>query len=300
LKTITIHLPSALVGAGALGALLLLTSQSPPGPGHDGQHGQANILRELQRHASVVYLEDGQGGFAKTIRFSGVNVQVVNGLRATNGLPGDDASTDDIATRTNGLGNLIVGYNEPGNADGDDRTGSHNIVVGTRNTYASYGGLVASSCNSVLAPYASVSGGGADPAVNQARGNVVSARWSSISGGNDNDATSEFASISGGEGNLCSDRYASCSGGRSNMASGRWTSVSGGENNEAQMSWSSVTGGLFNVATGRHSSVAGGRGNAADGAASSVSGGLNRIVSQINSSGSLANDWIGGSLWEDQ
>ena len=53
---------------------------------------------EILGHISIVYLDDGQGGQAKTIRLTGVNVQVVNGL--------------DDTTATNGLGNLIVGYHE--------------------------------------------------------------------------------------------------------------------------------------------------------------------------------------------
>src|SRR5262245_18401099 len=41
----------------------------------------------------------------------------------------------------NGLGNLVIGYNEM-RGSGDDRSGSHNLVVGSRNNYSSYGGLV--------------------------------------------------------------------------------------------------------------------------------------------------------------
>ena len=52
-----------------------------------------------------------------TIRFSGVNVQIVDGSGNTSGA-------------VNGRGNLIVGYNEL-RGSGDVRTGSHNIVVGS-------------------------------------------------------------------------------------------------------------------------------------------------------------------------
>src|SRR3954451_22216241 len=51
-----------------------------------------------------------------TLRFSGENVQVVNGSGK------EDAS--------NGLGNVVVGYNEtPG-----DQTGSHNLILGRGQT----------------------------------------------------------------------------------------------------------------------------------------------------------------------
>ncbi len=88
---------------------------------------------EILSHQSIVYLDDGQGGTVKTLRISGINVQVVNGLDATNGYPTDPDSIDLMETQTNGLGNLLVGYNEIGNPNGDDRTGSHNIVVGHGN-----------------------------------------------------------------------------------------------------------------------------------------------------------------------
>ena len=81
-----------------------------------------------------------------TIQFSGVNVQIVDG----SGTTGHDV---------NGLGNLIVGYNETRNDGTDDRTGSHNLVVGERHNYSSYGGFVTGYQNNVLGIFATVSGG---------------------------------------------------------------------------------------------------------------------------------------------
>ena len=56
-------------------------------------------------------------------------------LHIVNGLSGGGTAT------TNGLGNLIIGYNElrPLNSNGTDpnaRTGSHNLVLGYRSNYA--------------------------------------------------------------------------------------------------------------------------------------------------------------------
>ena len=73
---------------------------------------------EFLSHVTMVDLPDGQGGFVRTARISGINVQIVNGLDATNGYPTDPDSIDPLGTQTNGLGNLIVGYNELGNPDG--------------------------------------------------------------------------------------------------------------------------------------------------------------------------------------
>ena len=99
------------------------------------------LLREILPHLSVEFLDDGQGGTTKTIRFTGVNVQIVDGTDETEGV-------------TNGLGNLIVGYNELGNnPNGDDRTGSHNIVGGSGSSYSSFGGLVVSQNNTISGEY---------------------------------------------------------------------------------------------------------------------------------------------------
>ena len=70
---------------------------------------EIGLLREILPHLSIEQLDDGQGGTTRTIRFSEVNLQIVNGLGATNGNPGCPfCGTGTV----NGLGNLIVGYNE--------------------------------------------------------------------------------------------------------------------------------------------------------------------------------------------
>ena len=121
-----------------------------------------------------------------TIRFSGVNVQIVDG----SGTTGDDV---------NGLGNLIVGYNElRGVGEDNNRTGSHNIVVGSRHNYSSYGGLVAGLWNSISGNYASVSGGVYNEASNEA---------ASVSGGDTNTASGTAASVSGGNGHIAAGGY---------------------------------------------------------------------------------------------
>src|SRR3569833_214159 len=68
-----------------------------------------NIIDPLMTHVSV---DDGVGTRTE-IMFHDANVHVVSGSGETNGT-------------VNGLGNLIVGYNEHGNPNGDTRIGSHN------------------------------------------------------------------------------------------------------------------------------------------------------------------------------
>ncbi len=204
-----------------------------------------------------------------TIQFSEVNVQIVDGSETT----GDDV---------NGLGNLIVGYNELRGV-GDDRTGSHNIVVGAFHNYSSYGGLVAGY------------------------GNNVSGGYSSVSGGSNNTSSGGNSSVSGGVGNIASDNYSSISGGASNTATGYSASVTGGRYNEASGAYSFVGGGGYeseshgNQAFGDYCAILGGRGNLAGdpdfidhtlGQAATVSGGYQNIASGSHSSVSGGNTRI--------
>ena len=208
-------------------------------------------------YMSLVNLDDGQGGTVTTIRIEGANLQIVNGTDATGGA-------------VNGLGNLIVGYNELGNLDGDDRTGSHNIVTGQKNSFPSYGGLVAGASNTVSGRWSSVSSG---------YRNTASGEWSSVSGGTYNTASGYASSASGGFTNTASGELTSVSGGHANTASDQYASVSGGHSNNASGYWSSVSGGYSNTASGLHSSVSSGRYNDASGSYSSVSGGGNNFAS---------------------
>ena len=93
----------------------------------------------------------------------------------------------------NGVGNLIVGYNESRGfyAPSDNRTGSHNIVVGKWNNYASRGGLVAGLFNEVSGRYASVTGG----TVNTASGEAAT-----VGGGSGKTARDEHAWVGAGSG----------------------------------------------------------------------------------------------------
>jgi hypothetical protein len=79
------------------------------------------------------------------VRITGANLRLLNGL----------GSTD----TTNGLGNLIVGYDEPRDSGETRQTGSHNVVVGKQHQFSSFGGLVVGLQNEIHGAYASVSGG---------------------------------------------------------------------------------------------------------------------------------------------
>jgi len=208
---------------------------------------------EILSHMSIVELPiDDTGRTAKTLRISGLNVQIVNGSGST-------------ASSTNNTGNLIVGYQEMRTQPEENRRiGSHNLIVGKLHNYVSAGGLVVGIHNTIGGLYASVSGGS---------DNTADGESSSVSGGSLNVASGSQASVSGGSQNVASGLQASVSGGKANLAGGLITAVSGGANNRAEGNAASVSGGFLNVASGNRSSVSGGQENEAAGYGSSVSGG---------------------------
>ena len=186
-----------------------------------------------------------------TLRFSGVNVQVVNGEGATNTM--------------NGTGNLIIGYDETDTSDtnrcsqGFDpvhgvyltlsncesngytlsstgfKTGSHYLVVGMENNYSRWGGIVAGYQNTVSYDFANVIGGYA------------------------NSATGPYATVFGGRGNNAISYVSSVTGGLANEARGPYTTINGGQSNAGEGDYATVLGGYKNVASGAHASVSGGQ-----------------------------------------
>lgn len=106
-----------------------------------------------------------------TLVLSNMNLQVVNGAGNTES--------------ANGKGNIIVGYNEGKGG----KSGSHNLVVGPRNSYSSYGAIVSGAGNSSSAKFASVLSGTS----NNAQGD-----YAAIVGGEKNNASGSFSVIAGG------------------------------------------------------------------------------------------------------
>ena len=193
---------------------------------------------------------------AHTVEVSDANLRVVNGLGST--------------FSANGLGNLIVGYDEDGGkaADGtpgggDSKTGSHNVVIGPWHSYPSFGGLVGGLDNAITGAHATATG----------EGSIASGYMSTVTGGLDSTASGPYASVVGGSGNTASGNFSTVTGGLENEASGFVSSVSGGWDNEASGFAASVTAGWFNLASGPLASVTGGKEGTASGEGSSVTGG---------------------------
>jgi len=218
-----------------------------------GDLATVNASNVMAMNPYVVVSSDARGPL---VQLSGANVQVINGLGSTGTI--------------NGLGNLIIGYDEvdtsatahctvgviSGGGGGPVidaatcatagglwlntgfKSGSHYLVLGSENNYSRWGGLMAGVQNTSNFNYASVSGG--------VRGT----------------ASGALASVNGGWGNIASGYAANVSGGSYNAASNMYTSVSGGRVNTASGLYGSVGGGSYNTASGNSASVCGGGGAA--------------------------------------
>jgi len=88
----------------------------------------------------------------------------------------------------NGLGNLIVGYNEPRVLDEDIRTGSHNVVIGQEHNFSHFGGIVVGLRNAIRGNFAAVSGGNE---------NTASGFSAVVSGGRNRTAEGDFDWVAG-------------------------------------------------------------------------------------------------------
>jgi hypothetical protein len=267
------------------------------------KEGSRITLRETCRpreKALAISIEDGE----TTVRISGANLKLDDGSGSTTG-------------PANGLGNLVIGYDEGRCYDEEGRfartcvageqcdfapcdvsakNGSHNLVVGAGHQYGSVGGFIAGEGNVVAAPTASVSGGwgnraaGYGATIAGGSRNLADQATAVIAGGSDNRA--HGASIFGGEGNVANGR-ATIVGGRENSASALSLAAGGAENavhgdqavvvgglgNRAPGSFATVAGGVDNEALGTYAAVCGGGSNVASGQAASVSGGGQNVAS---------------------
>jgi len=161
-------------------------------------------------------------------------------LHIRDGSGGTDGST-------NGLGNLIIGYDEDDGAD--DKSGSHNIILGEDHSYSGYGGIVSG------------------------HNNTISGRDASAIGGQTNTVTGDNAVTIGGQTTLVDGWSAAALGGTGNIASGLTAAIVGGQDNEALSSQSVVVAGRENISDGGSALIAGGEDNFTDASRGTVIGG---------------------------
>jgi len=277
-------------GTVAVTDALMVLKQST-GAGIDLHCDEAPGTEDHDLEARVAALEAllaSAGLVGDTIVFSGVNVQIVDGSGSTDGGGveecrkdkdcADDGRCTDFGRCVigDGVGNLIIGYNE---SDGDDlKIGSHNVIIGADHTYTGYGAIVAGEDNEVGEAAASVTGGRGNAAVADYASvtggvdNVAEGEKSIVAGGNSNTAFSEDSSILGGTFNRTTGFSTAVCGGRRNRAHGFASAILGGFENESRGPSSSITGGDYNFTTAIHAVVVGGRDNVAGGTSSVVLG----------------------------
>ena len=107
------------LGLAAVAIGLLLSQTQSAASRQGGIPERVAALEAKTRFISTVGTE---------MSITGANLHILNGTGQTE--------------TTNGLGNLIVGYNELRETGKNPRTGSHNLIVGNRNDYLSFGGVV--------------------------------------------------------------------------------------------------------------------------------------------------------------
>jgi hypothetical protein len=186
-------------------------------------------LDELMAYVEV----DAESHAVKVV---GANLYVQNGLETTDGDP-------------NGLGNLIVGYDEEDSDDPIGKTGSHNLVVGVGHNYTSYGGAVFGLENSIQGPYSNVLGGSL---------NLSEGTSSVVISGILNSASGDMSAVVAGSHNTASGEYSATLAGTVASASARYSAVVGGVSGQANAMTSVMVGGYGNIAEHEDSVVLGG------------------------------------------
>jgi hypothetical protein len=189
--------------------------------------------RLAQRVAALEQLLKHFSREKNEIFITGANLHIINGLGSTDCF---DEQNQQIPDCPNGLGNLILGYNEQRPFDLNVRTGSHNVVVGEQHNFSSVGGLVVGVFNEISGEFASITGGGV---------NTASGTRSAVHGGLGNTASGMEAVVSGGQANTASELRSVVSGGVGNIARGIQSTVSGGLERTAEGQFDWVAGSLF-------------------------------------------------------
>jgi hypothetical protein len=179
---------------------------------------------------------DGDGN----VLFSNTNLLIQNGMGDT--------------SLANGTGNLVLGYNSTA-AFTEDRTGSHNLVIGDQHHYSSTGGIVTGVDNQITGAGAVVLGG---------TGHLASGNGAAIMGGANNDATQAGSALVGGQFNTASGGWSVISGGEYNTTSALYAAIVGGHTNSVTAELGVVVGGHSNEATAVHSTALGGQDTVAD------------------------------------
>jgi len=193
--------------------------------------------------------------------------------------------------------NILAGYYGNSIADGfygatisgGGTVGYPNRVSGVYGTIGGGFGNHAGDVSGEFAPFTTVAGGqfnnasGYAATVSGGESNTATGEWAATSGGWGNDATGDYAAIPGGSQNTASGPYAVVSGGQGNTASGSDAVVSGGQGNTVSGSDAVVSGGQGNTASGTWSLIGSGFENGVGGEYAVVAGGFHNSANGLGS-----------------
>jgi len=154
-----------------------------------------------------------------TIIVSEANLEVNNGASKT--------------STVNGTGNIVLGYDENKELK---QTGSHNLILGSEQTYETYGSILGGSSNTDTNNGSDAFLAGTD--------NIVEAVGASVGGGKENNARGLDASITGGKDNKAEAAYSGIGGGNENTTRGELSYIAGGMTNVTKGSRICSRGGM--------------------------------------------------------
>ena len=178
-------------------------------------------------------------------------MQIVNGSGST--------------SNANGAGNLVLGYD----ASPGTQSGSHNLVLGTKQSYTGYADIVGGYNNSDTSNYGAMFGDQ----------NTDSGAFTLVAGAS-NSALGSPSTVIGGFDNAASEAYSSILGGCSNRAGTGNVSLSSDCGNSTNFAhdFATISGGAGNETTGNSASVSGGESNLAGDVFASITGGCQGLV----------------------
>ena len=232
---------------------------------------------------------------AHTILVSGANLQVHNGYGAN---------------WSNGLGNVIVGYNQlQAEQDPvDTRNGSHNMVIGNGHYYTGVHNLISGGTNRAFGSAGVIFG----------YNNKTWDNANVVLGGGNNAAYGDACAILGGVLNVTNGVENVLIGGQSNQTNGQKNVVLGGMQNDASGDHGVIAGGDENSLIGDAAAIVGGQGNSIGtdstdtrftavvggrfnviqvGYANSIFGGISNRCEPSSFDGSISNRAIFGGLF---
>lgn len=252
------------------------------GAGRSTAIGWSNVLKE--GNCNVVF------GFRNTVcstfdsrRFNGIfgTDNILNAVGERNHMYGY-ANTLCGTINSYTLGNQNIGTGSIYSSligCGNTTSANNSINIGSNNN-------LSGACSHILGRFNTASGVGATVL---GHNNIGSGTFSSILGGQSNQATGAFSAVVGGQNNCASAGCSFIGGGIANKITGPRGFVGAGSDNTVSGGYSGILGGCGNLASGGYSSVLLGKANTASGNYSNILGGKN------NNTNSFSDTFIAGS-----